>query len=145
KQPAACLEEWKKNKNKYAPIKCRKLKAGEYCELHYFTNKGLDDAKDTVLMGEPDMLVMLPDANGAHTWIPAATVKDPKASAVVRDENLSWEQFLEAAPHILSMMKVQDWPDDCINMHIQFWTALQNHHWHHALDPLKQCALLLYQ
>ncbi|KAG2153847.1 hypothetical protein DEU56DRAFT_907326 [Suillus clintonianus] len=30
-------------------------------------------------------------------------------------------------------------------MHIQFWTALQNHRWRHAFNTLKQCALLLYQ
>ncbi|KAG2744352.1 hypothetical protein P692DRAFT_20878405 [Suillus brevipes Sb2] len=59
-EEAARLEERKKNKNKYAPVKrvkipsdpsiipaayaVRKLKAGEFCELHYFTNRGLDDA-----------------------------------------------------------------------------------------------------
>ncbi|KAG1863765.1 hypothetical protein F4604DRAFT_1586855, partial [Suillus subluteus] len=53
-QEAACREERKKNKNKYAPLvhrkvpseptiipaqyATRKLKAGDYCELHYFTN-----------------------------------------------------------------------------------------------------------
>jgi hypothetical protein len=30
-------------------------------------------------------------------------------------------------------------------MHIHFWSALQTHRWHHAPDPLKQRALLLYQ
>jgi ABC-type Fe3+-hydroxamate transport system substrate-binding protein len=65
------------------------------------------------------VLVLLPESNGSHTWIPAAAVKDPKAAAVTKDENLSWEQSLEAAPHMIIMMKVQAWPDDCIKMHIQ--------------------------
>lgn len=160
-EEAARLEERKKNKNKYAPIRrgkvpsdpsiipaayaIRKLKAGDFCDLHYFTNKGLDDAKAAVLVAEPDALVLLPEANGIHTWVPAAAVKDPKASAVVKDENLAWEEFNEAAPRMITMMKTQDWPDDRVHMHVQFWSALQNHRWRHAPDPLKQRALLLYQ
>jgi len=53
-EEAAWLEEQKKNKNKYMPIVCRKvpsnptilpaqyvlrkMKSGDYCKLHYFTN-----------------------------------------------------------------------------------------------------------
>jgi hypothetical protein len=53
-EEAAHLEDRKKNKNKYAPLVCgkapsdptilpaqyttQKLKAGDYCELHYFMN-----------------------------------------------------------------------------------------------------------
>lgn len=73
-EEATRLEDRKKNKNKYAPIKrgkvpsdptilpaqyvTRRLKAGDYCELHYFTNKGLDEAKISALIAEPDALVM---------------------------------------------------------------------------------------
>ncbi|KAG1723201.1 hypothetical protein EDB19DRAFT_1834673 [Suillus lakei] len=71
------------------------------------------------LVTDPDALVMLPSANGIHTWVLAAAVKDPKASAVVRDENLTWEEN-EAAPHMINMMKVYDWPEDRVDMHIQF-------------------------
>ncbi|KAG2036444.1 hypothetical protein BDR03DRAFT_833146, partial [Suillus americanus] len=55
-----------------------KLKAGDYCELHYFTNRGLEDAKSSNLLAELDALVMLPSADRLHSWVPAATVKDPK-------------------------------------------------------------------
>ncbi|KAG1864741.1 hypothetical protein DFJ58DRAFT_623014, partial [Suillus subalutaceus] len=75
----------------------------------------------------------------------AAAVGDPKAAAVVRDENLSWEEFNEVTSHMISMMKVHNWPDNCVDMHIHFWNALQNHWWCHSLDHLKQCALLSYQ
>ncbi|KAG1894567.1 uncharacterized protein F5891DRAFT_1166135 [Suillus fuscotomentosus] len=137
-EEATRLEDRKKNKNK-------RLKAGDYCELHYFTNKGLNEAKVTTLIAEPDALVMLPAADGVHSWVPAAAVKDPKAAPVTKDENLTWEEFNEAAPRIISFMKVHDWPDDRVSMHIQFWTALQAHRWRHAPDVLKQKALLLYQ
>ncbi|KAG1875717.1 hypothetical protein F4604DRAFT_1581690, partial [Suillus subluteus] len=119
-EEAARLEECKKNKSKYAPLirakvpsdptiipaqyATRRLKAGDYCELHYFTNKGLDDARVSSLIAEPDALVMLPSSDGIHSWVPAAAVKDPKAAPVVKDEHLSWEQFNEAAPHMILSM-----------------------------------------
>ncbi|KAG1862682.1 hypothetical protein F4604DRAFT_1882294 [Suillus subluteus] len=132
-QEAACHEERKKNKNKYAPL------------LHYFTNRGLEDAKTSNLLAELDALVMLLSADGLHLWIPAAAVKDPKAAPITKDENLSWEDFNEAIPRMISLMKVHDWPDDRVHMHIHFWCVLQVHRWCHAPDPLKQKALLLYQ
>ncbi|KAG2117185.1 uncharacterized protein F5147DRAFT_627985 [Suillus discolor] len=140
-EETARLEERKKNKTKYAPI----MKSGDYCELHYFTNRGLEDAKLSNLIAEPEAMVMLPAADGLHSWIPAAAVKDPKAAPVVKDENLSWEEFNEAAPRMITMMKLYDWPDDRTDMHIQFWSALQTHRWRHSPDQLKQRALLLYQ
>ncbi|KAG1725658.1 hypothetical protein EDB19DRAFT_1643919 [Suillus lakei] len=139
-EEAARLEDRKKNKNKYAP-----LKPSDYCELHYFTNKGLDEAMASTLVAEPDALVMLPASDGIHSWVPAAAVKDPKAAPITKDEHLSWEEFNEAAPCIVVFMKMHDWPDDRVNMHIQFWMAMQAHHWRHSPDPLQQRALLLYQ
>ncbi|KAG1718305.1 hypothetical protein EDB19DRAFT_1920878 [Suillus lakei] len=160
-EEAARLEDRKKNKNKYAPLKhtkiptdptillaqyaIRRLKTGDYCELHYFTNKGLDDAMASTLVAEPDALVMLPATDGIHSWVPAAAVKDPKAAPVTKDEHLTWEEFNEAAPRIVTFMKMHDWPDDRVNMHIQFWMAIQAHRWRHSPDLLQQKALLLYQ
>ncbi|KAG0707219.1 hypothetical protein DFH29DRAFT_871789 [Suillus ampliporus] len=160
-EEATCLEDRKKNKNKYAPLKrtkvptnptilpaqyaIRRLKAGDYCELYYFTNKGLDNAMASALIAEPDALVMLPAMDGIHSWVPAAAVKDPKAPPVTKDEHLTWEEFNEAAPHIVMFMKMHDWPDDRVNMHIKFWMAIQAHRWRHSPDLLQQKALLLYQ
>ncbi|KAG1784715.1 uncharacterized protein HD556DRAFT_1435368 [Suillus plorans] len=135
-EEAARLEERKKNKNK-------KIKAGDYCELHYFTNKGLDDANKSAQIAEPDALVMLPSADGIHSWVPTNAVKDPKASPVTKDKNLTWEELNEAVARIINYMKTHDWPVERVNMLIQFWSALQQHRWHHASDPLKQRALLL--
>ncbi|KAG1721104.1 hypothetical protein EDB19DRAFT_1962248 [Suillus lakei] len=135
-EEAARLEDRKRNKNKYAPLvrgkvpsdptilpaqyAMQKLKAGDYCELHYFTNRGLEDAKLASLVAEPDALVMLPSSEGLHSWIPAAGVKDLKAAPVVQDENLSWEEFNEAVPRMITLMWLHDWPEDRVNMHIQF-------------------------
>ncbi|KAG1811306.1 hypothetical protein EV424DRAFT_1349694 [Suillus variegatus] len=121
-EEATKLEERKKNKNKYTPLRCgkissdpsvipvayaiQKMKAGNFCELHYFTNKGLNHAKAAKLIVELEALVMLPEANGTHMWVPAAAVRDPKAAAVTKDENLSWEEFNEATPQMISMMRI---------------------------------------
>ncbi|KAG2045649.1 hypothetical protein BDR06DRAFT_1050753, partial [Suillus hirtellus] len=104
-EKATWIEERKKNKNKYTSIKHGKvpsdptillaqyanqsLKVGNYCELHDFTNRGLDDTRVLMSIAEPDALVMLPAVDRIHSWVPAAAVKDPKASPVVKDKNLT--------------------------------------------------------
>ncbi|KAG2084656.1 hypothetical protein BD769DRAFT_1646214 [Suillus cothurnatus] len=159
-QEAAISEERKKNKSKYAPIRdvdvpsnpvilpsqyaVRKMKTGEYCELFYFTNTGLEEASRSSFAADADALVMITSADGSHKWIPAGAARDPKAQ-VIKDDNLTWEQFNEAAPRMIVSMKENDWPEDRIDMHIAFWSALQNHRWRHAFDTHKQRALLLYQ
>ncbi|KAG0704008.1 hypothetical protein DFH29DRAFT_802590 [Suillus ampliporus] len=143
-QEAACKEEQKKNKSKFMPVSAEKLKAGDYCELHYFTNKGLHEAKTSLTSTEPDGMLLMPAVDGQQIWVNAGTICDPK-SVVTKDENLSWEEFNEAAPHMITAMKQHEWPEDRVKMHVQFWTALQSHHWRHAFDDMKQQALLLYQ
>ncbi|KAG1871723.1 hypothetical protein DFJ58DRAFT_890295 [Suillus subalutaceus] len=114
-QEAAIQEEHKKNKAKYTPIKdinvpsnpiilpcqyaVRKMKSGNYCELFYFTNSGLEEASRSTFTADEDALVMLPTSDGLNKWIPAAAARDPKAQ-IIKDENLTWEQFNEAAPHM---------------------------------------------
>ncbi|KAG2148160.1 uncharacterized protein EDB93DRAFT_1085123 [Suillus bovinus] len=153
KQEAAVLEEWKKNKSKYAPIRnaevpsnliilpcqyaIRKMKSGNYCELFYFTNSSLEEASRNTFTADEDALIMLPTADGMHKWIPAGAARDPKAQ-IVKDENLTWEQFNEAAPRMIVLMKENDWPDDRVAMHVSFWSALQNHRWRHDFDTHKQ-------
>ncbi|KAG2088847.1 uncharacterized protein F5147DRAFT_587454 [Suillus discolor] len=139
-QEAAHKEEQKKNKSKFVP----KLKAGEYCELYYFTNKGLKDAKKSLLATESPGLTLTTNTDGQQTWINSDETRDPKA-VITKDENLSWEHFNEAAPCMITAMKQHEWPEDRVDMHIKFWTALQNHRWRHTFDTLKQRALLFYQ
>lgn len=122
----------------------RKMKLGQYCELHYFTNRGLHEASHSVFISDPEALVMLPpDEDGLCVFIPAGAIRDP--ATVVKDKDLTWEEFNEAALRMIAAMKVYGWPTDRIDMHIDFWSALQNHRWRLAPDTLKQRALLLYQ
>ncbi|KAG1887574.1 hypothetical protein F4604DRAFT_1916372 [Suillus subluteus] len=122
----------------------RKLKAEDYCELYYFTNRGLNEAKKNLLSTEPQGMILLPGAYGQQTWVNADETRDSK-TVVTKDKNLTWEELNEAAPRMITTMQQHEWPEDCVNMHISFWTALQNHRWRHASDILKQWVLLLYQ
>ena len=153
-------EERKKNKSKYAPFRdldvpseplvipsyyaSRKMKKGDFCELYYFTNAGLQEARKDNLTVDSEALVMLPASDGQHCWIPAGAARDPRA-VISEDENLSWEEFNQAAPRMINAMKENSWPEARIDMHIQFWSSLQNHRWRHAHDVIKQRALLVYQ
>ncbi|KAG0699047.1 hypothetical protein DFH29DRAFT_983652 [Suillus ampliporus] len=140
-QEAARKEEHKKNKAKFAPVAT--AKAGDYCELYYFTNKGLREARKNLVSSEPQGMILMASQDGQQTWVNADETRDPK-SVITKDKNISWEQFNEAAPRMITAMKQHEWPKDRVEMHIMFWTALQNHRWRHAFDVLKQRALLLY-
>ncbi|KAH7920750.1 hypothetical protein BV22DRAFT_970800, partial [Leucogyrophana mollusca] len=112
-------EDRKKNRAKYFPIRkrgvptedaiipavyaTRRLAKGEYCELHYFTNRGLREAAQSIGDTDPDALVLMPSENGVHSWAPAGAIRDPKTK-VVKDENLTWEEFSEAAPRMINAM-----------------------------------------
>ncbi|KAG0695505.1 hypothetical protein DFH29DRAFT_984938 [Suillus ampliporus] len=97
---AARKEELKKNKAKFVPVSNAKiptipvvipssyavwkLKAGEYCEL------GLNEAKKNLLSTEPQGMILLLRTDGQQIW-----------AIITKDENLSWEDFNEAAPRII--------------------------------------------
>ena len=71
--------------------------------------------------------------------------KKDEAYKLIADEDLSWEDFLEATPRIVTSMRDNDWADDRIQMFIDFWTAIHRHPWRHALDCFSQQALRAYQ
>jgi hypothetical protein len=85
------------------------------------------------------MVFNMTSVNGSHKWIPAGAVHDPKAH-ILKDEDLTWKQFNEAVPHMIGSMKENDWPEDRVDMHVAFWSALQNYHWHHTFDTQTMCS-----
>ncbi|KAG2112631.1 uncharacterized protein F5147DRAFT_550374, partial [Suillus discolor] len=112
-------EEHKKNKAKFVPVSTakiptiptvipshyavRKLKTGDYCELFYFTNKGLSKAKKNLLSTEPQGLILILGADGQQTWVNADETCDSK-TVIMKDENLSWEEFNEATLGMITAM-----------------------------------------
>ncbi|KAF8835960.1 hypothetical protein BDN67DRAFT_958557 [Paxillus ammoniavirescens] len=143
-QQAAIKDERQKNKTKYAPYAARLLKKGAFCPLFYFTNKGLCEASHASLSSDAEAMVIVQGESGLHTFIPALAAKPPSPSFVA-DEDLSWEQFGEATPRMVLAMKNHDWPEDRVDMHIIFWSAIQTHPWRYSNNILDQRALITYQ
>ncbi|KAG6329896.1 hypothetical protein ID866_9197 [Astraeus odoratus] len=168
---AACLEDRKKNKAKYNPI-CNapvpsgpivipctmaqaKMRKGAYCELWYFTNQGLWAAEKAATSQEDlDYVAICQDNDDSRVLVVAASFelhtrkaggKGESVLKLVADEELSWEDFMEATLHIVTAMKDNEWAEDCIEMFIKFWMAIHTHLWWHMDDPFSQKALLAYQ
>ena len=168
----ARLEDHKKNKAKYNPIhdvpvplgpiiipcasaQFKIKKGGLYCNLWYFTNHGLKAAEKSAMSQDNlDYVTIQRDADDTCVLIVASATdlllsksreKKDDAFKPVADEDISWEDFLEATPHIIVSMKDNDWAEDCVQMFINFWTAIHGHPWRHASDHFSQQALCVYQ
>ncbi|KAI6045300.1 hypothetical protein EDC04DRAFT_138999 [Pisolithus marmoratus] len=126
-----------------APYATRKLKKGEHCELYFFTNVGLAEAESFAASIDNEALTLLKSDNGQHVWVPASSSRDK--SAVIKDEDFTWEQFGEAAVRLINAVKEHDWEKDRIDMHIRFWSALEEHPWRRSPRNHLKRALLLYQ
>ncbi len=124
-----------------SPYALKKLQKGDFVELVYFTNRGLEEAERTGLEDESFVLVQDGDA---HSWVPASSTRNSKNN-VSKDEDLSWEEFLEAAPRMINFMRISDWPDTHIEMFIEFWSNLQTHKWRFSSNDFAKRALLVYQ
>ncbi|KAI6141131.1 hypothetical protein EDD17DRAFT_1499303 [Pisolithus thermaeus] len=145
-EEAILAEEDKKNKAKYAPVPdievpsgpvnipapyaTHKLKKGEYCKLYFFTNVGLAEAESFNASINDEALTLLKADNGQHVWVPVSNSRDKLA--VIKDKDLTWEQFGEAAVCLMNTMREHDWQKDRVNMHVKFWTALEEHPWCHS-------------
>lgn len=157
-EETARKEERKKNKHKFTPILAagipddpavtpcsyalRKLDKGEYVELWYFTNDGLDEAsiKKTI---DDDAMILSTLADGSTAWVSSASTRS--ARAVINDENLPFEEFCQACPRFLTAIDEADWPADRIRMMALFWRNIQVHKFRSLRDPIAQKALLAYQ
>ncbi|KAG1824071.1 hypothetical protein DFJ58DRAFT_672881 [Suillus subalutaceus] len=157
-EEAACKEDRKKNKHKFTPIlntgilddpattpcsyALRKIEKGEYVEIWYFTNDGLDEAnlKKTV---DDDAMIMSTLADSSSAWVSAASTRS--ARAVVNDEDLPFEEFCQACPRMLTAMGKADWPEDRVRMMAKFWRNIQVHEYQSMRNLIGQKALLAYQ
>ena len=152
-------DDMKKNKSKHLPIPdrdvptvapvfasnytVRKMEKGLYVELWYYTNAGLDDALRNSNTTDDEAMVLLRLPNGSTSWVPAASTRT--ASTVTDDRNILWEDFCQAAPHMVLTMEESDWPQERVAMLAKFWGNIQVHPFRSSRDPLDQKALLVYQ
>ena len=110
----AKLDEWKKYKNKFAPIpECplqatalllplqhtlNKLQKGDYVPLYSFTNKGLCEAEEDSSVDEDLLTLVQTDKGPSFQTAAAARAKKNR----VKDEHLSWEEFSQANYRMLN-------------------------------------------
>jgi hypothetical protein len=127
---AARKDELKKNKSKYLPIldrdvpsispvivfsyMVRKMEKGLFFELWYYINAGLDEALHNSNLVNDKAMVMLQLPNGSTSWVPAASART--ASGVINNKNILWEDFCQAAPHMIIAMEEAGWPQDHVAM-----------------------------
>ena len=94
------------------------MKKGEYVEMWYFTNNRIraTEMTSTKTFKNNNLFVFIYDEDN-----------DACSSFIIEDKDLFWKDFTQATPHIVHSMEQNDWPPDCINMFIEFWTTLENH------------------
>jgi hypothetical protein len=152
-------DERKKNRNKFlpfadapmsatppvipSPLALRKLRKGEFCELYFFTNKGLADAQVTSYSADDEALTLVQDEQGMHSFIPIASAKAKQN--VVDDKDLTWLQIDKATHRIIQAMRECSWDEARIQAHVEFWIALGSHSWRHHHDERCRRALIQYQ
>ncbi|KAI6008962.1 hypothetical protein EDC04DRAFT_2549833, partial [Pisolithus marmoratus] len=90
-----------------------------------------------------DMLTLLQTGDSLHAFVPIASACSK--STMIKDEDLSWEEFAEAAHRLTTVMRENDWPEEWVDNHIKFWLALESHPWRHGHCEISKCALLAYQ
>ena len=154
----ALQEEMKKIKMKYTPIPKRgvpshppiilaisavwKMDKCKYVPIWYYTKVGLENAKSFAVI-DNDVLTLVKNSDGTTTAIPATSSRDAKG--MVKDHNLTMEQFQVGAMRMLTAMKQANWPTDRIQMMEAFWMNIMDHLYRTSLGEQDQLALLLYQ
>ncbi|KAF8555491.1 hypothetical protein OG21DRAFT_1483843, partial [Imleria badia] len=134
---AACLEECKKNKAKYNPVCDVPVPSGPIIIPCASAQVKMKKVEKSATSQE--------DLDSSDLPISKPRDKKDDAYKLIADEDLSWEDFLEATPRIVVSMRDNDWADDRIQMFVDFWTAIHRHPWRHASDRFSQQALRAYQ
>ncbi|KAH9913270.1 hypothetical protein B0H21DRAFT_675289, partial [Amylocystis lapponica] len=134
-------DDMKKNRGKYVhpPL----MDKGLYVELHYYTDRGLDEARAAVGVADNEAMTMRQNDDGTTSWIPAGSARDAKS--IVEDKDLRWEQLLEAVPRAIVAMERARWDPARVEMLARFWGNLQLHPFKLTRDPCDKRALIVYQ
>lgn len=94
------------------------MEKGLYIELWYYTNAGLDEAFHNSNMADDEAMVMIHLPTSLNSWVLAASTRS--AATVTGDKNILWEDFCQAAPHMIVAMKESDWPQEHVAMMVKF-------------------------
>lgn len=119
-----------------------KINALDYVELDYFTTRGCDEAAADANQSLSQDTFGFAQVDGAFTIRPLAAQKASKN--IRRDEDLSWEEMLQAKNNMLQFMSDSKvWPKDHAETLTGFFVSLELHP--RAQYPNGRQALLLYQ
>ncbi|KAG6874877.1 hypothetical protein C0992_006119 [Termitomyces sp. T32_za158] len=151
-------EERKKYKTKYTEIimlpppdappeilptyATTRLQKGQYVEMWYFTNEGLDYGLRSASSADENALVQSVDKEGTAIWTAAAASKGAKAA--LDDRDLTWDQLSIAIPRFLDAIQAAGWPEQRLEIMTNLFTRLQAHPFRASRDPLDRMALLRY-
>ncbi|KAJ2913980.1 hypothetical protein MD484_g6435, partial [Candolleomyces efflorescens] len=156
-------EELKKNKEKYLPVLVgemmphrppvsltpglmQRLKKVEFLDLWYCTDEGLKAMNQEVGTGvDEQTFSMTRGDDGQFAMVPTIAVKASKL--LVKDEELSWEQYSVGSIRFLRFAEDAGWSRDWTDMLGRFFASLQVHEWNLVLDKTgcDRRALLIYQ
>ncbi|KAF8955124.1 hypothetical protein BDZ97DRAFT_2064167 [Flammula alnicola] len=153
-------EDMRKHKSKYAvvhadlhipdtedhlvsPAIATKLKKWEYIPLYHFTNEGLDSTNYNPSAECNNIGKLIRNDDGSIEWLDVASAKS--TSHVKEDKDLSINDFCVATPRFIQAMVDASWPEDRVDMFLQFWNNLQRHKWRGSRREVETRALLLYQ
>ncbi|KIK34772.1 hypothetical protein CY34DRAFT_97340 [Suillus luteus UH-Slu-Lm8-n1] len=121
----------------------RKIDKGQYVELYYWTNIGLQDAHSSYQTRDDEGMVPTTGEDGSTVWVTAEGTK-PSAS-VIADHNLSVVDFAQAIPRMIAALEEHDWPNQHVTMLAHFWGAITLHKYWNSTDYIAQRAILIYQ
>jgi hypothetical protein len=112
--------------------------------MWYWTNNSLDTA-DWLKANIPDdsSLVLVTADDGTPSFIPSTSAHS-KLTAVPNEE-LTFEQFGQAAIRMITAMRQSSWDPSHVNMFISFWRNIETHPWRASRIHRQQKALLVYQ
>ena len=119
-----------------------KINTLDYVELDYFTTRGCDEAAADANQSLSQDTFGFVQVDGAFTIRPLAAQRASKN--IRRDEDLSWEEMLQAKNNMLQFMSDSKvWPKDHAETLTGFFVSLELHP--RAQHPNGRQALLLYQ
>ncbi|KAJ2926233.1 hypothetical protein H1R20_g10853, partial [Candolleomyces eurysporus] len=123
----------------------QKFKKAEYVELWYTSDQGILNTVHELGSIQSQTFSMVQGNHGQMSMVPSATLKASKV--LVKDEDLSWEDFTASYLRALNAMANSGWPQDRVQMFARFWSNVHLHPWNSTLDPTgcDRRALLIYQ
>ncbi|KAG6912899.1 hypothetical protein DXG01_011222, partial [Tephrocybe rancida] len=95
----------------------------EYCELWYFTLEGCQVAQDSLPTSSEDTFAITM-TKGLATLHPVASVQ--ASGRAVKDENLTWVQFLHAQHGFIQHISKYGWPSSHVQALSRFFAELQS-------------------